>query len=63
MDYFKERRNDLLVVCWEDGDAWMKLCKFLDREIPDTSFPIEHRSPSFLSMMTARLKRLTVSGR
>ena len=40
LEYFGERINkDLLVVCWENGDGWSKLSRFLDKPIPDEPFP------------------------
>ncbi len=42
MDYFKGR-DDLLVINIEAGDSWDKLCKFLDRSIPDKPFPWKNR--------------------
>lgn len=38
-DYFKSRPDDLLEVCWEDGDGWPALCAFLETPIPDVPFP------------------------
>lgn len=32
-------RDDLLIMNVEEGDGWEKLCKFLDRPIPDVPFP------------------------
>jgi len=29
----------LLVVCWENGDGWDKLCSFLNKRKPDEPFP------------------------
>lgn len=37
--YFKNRPDDLLILCFEKGDGWEKLCKFLKKEIPDKPFP------------------------
>jgi hypothetical protein len=41
LEYFKDRPNDLLVLCWERGDGWEKLCKFLDVPVP-AGQPIPH---------------------
>lgn len=41
--YFQYRLNDLLIVDWSKGDEWEKLSKFLDKEIPDSSFPHKNR--------------------
>lgn len=39
-EYFKNRPEDLLVLCWENGDGWGELCSFLSLPIP--SEPIPH---------------------
>lgn len=31
-------------LCWENGDGWEKLCKFLDKPIPDHPFPHKNQS-------------------
>ena len=42
-EYFSNRPDDLLVVNWEEGDRWEKLCRFLEAEIPDEPFPHANR--------------------
>ena len=37
--YFKDRPSDFLEVSWELGDGWQKICKFLNKEIPNVPFP------------------------
>lgn len=40
LEYFANRIDrDLLVVCWERGDGWAKLSKFLNKQSPDEPFP------------------------
>lgn len=39
MGYFKGREKDLLVMNFEKGDGWEKLCPFLGHSIPNKSFP------------------------
>lgn len=39
LEYFKNRSGQLLVVDWEAGDSWPKLCDFLGMPIPDVPFP------------------------
>ncbi len=39
MSYFKDRKDDLLVLDIIGGDGWEKLCPFLNCEIPDEAFP------------------------
>ena len=37
--YFSDRKEDLLVVDFTQGDGWEKLCAFLDKPIPEVPFP------------------------
>ena len=40
LEYFADRVNkDLLVVCWEQGDGWTELSRFLNKRQPDEPFP------------------------
>ena len=39
IDYFKGRESDLLILDIIGGDGWHKLCKFLNKPIPDQPFP------------------------
>jgi hypothetical protein len=40
LEYFADRVNkDLLVVCWELGDGWAELSRFLNERQPDEPFP------------------------
>jgi len=40
LEYFAGRINkDLLVVCWETGDGWETLSRFLKKGAPDEPFP------------------------
>jgi len=40
LEYFRDRIDkDLLVVCWENGDGWSRLCEFLNRPQPNEPFP------------------------
>lgn len=41
--YFRDRPDDLLIVNWEKGDGWKKLCEFLERPIPLRMFPHENK--------------------
>jgi len=38
VDYFTGKSN-FLIMCFEKGDGWKKLCKFLNKPIPNKSFP------------------------
>jgi hypothetical protein len=39
IEYFKNRPNDFLIINWEEGDGWEKLCKFLGKRIPKKAIP------------------------
>ncbi len=39
LNYFSKRSNDLLIMDLSKGDGWQELCMFLDKEIPNVSFP------------------------
>ncbi|MFB6258355.1 MAG: sulfotransferase family protein [Flavobacteriales bacterium] len=41
-EYFKERPGDLLLMNFEEGDGWEKLCHALGCPIPDEAFPHEN---------------------
>lgn len=72
LQYFKDRPDDLLVLCWEDDDGWDKLCDFLGAEVPDVPIPrlneggyrkavprwFAKLEGSYLYMKLRRLKRI-----
>jgi hypothetical protein len=40
LEYFAGRIDrDLLIVCWENGDDWARLSRFLNKRQPDEPFP------------------------
>ena len=44
-DFFnKYAPEKLLQVSWEEGDEWEILCKFLQKDIPEISFPFLNKS-------------------
>ena len=43
-DYFKDRRDDFLELCWETGDGFERLCDFLDLKVPDKTLPHANRA-------------------
>jgi hypothetical protein len=45
-EYFRNRPSDLLEVCWEEGDGWEELSRFLGFECPIVAFPHANKSPS-----------------
>jgi 3'-phosphoadenosine 5'-phosphosulfate (PAPS) 3'-phosphatase len=38
-EYFKDRPHDLLIFNIAAGEGWDKLCRFLERPVPDIPFP------------------------
>jgi hypothetical protein len=55
--YFKDRPGDLLEVCWEEGDGWKELSKFLQLEEPDIPFPHANASPTLRQHMLTKTRR------
>jgi hypothetical protein len=51
--HFAARPSDLLVVDWEAGDGWEKLCGFLGHEVPSAPFP--HRNRGSYTDLKSRL--------
>lgn len=43
LEYFKNRKKELLIMNISGGDGWGKLCKFLDKPIPQEKFPYENK--------------------
>lgn len=39
LEYFKDKREDLLIMNICNGEGWEKLCPFLDIDIPNQPFP------------------------
>ncbi len=46
INYFEKHNKDLLVMDITKGDGWEKLCPFLGKEMPDTSFPHKNETSS-----------------
>ena len=42
--YFKDREQDLLTIDICGGDGWEKLCLFLNKGIPDITFPHKNKT-------------------
>jgi len=55
-EHFADRPDDLLEVCWEEGDGWPELGAFLGLPIGEAPFP--HANPSSLAR---RAEELAVS--
>ena len=42
--FFKDKPNQLLEMCFEQGDGWNKLCRFLNVFPPNVPFPHENKT-------------------
>lgn len=56
-EYFSNRADDFLELCWERGDGWSELCSFLNKEIPNIPLPHANRALS----QTVNLQRKRVN--
>ena len=60
-EYFNNRPNDLLEVCWENNDGWEEICSFLGVEQPTIAFPHANAKPKgIFSPLEKKLKRKKV---
>lgn len=44
IEYFKGKPSQLLIFNSIDGDGWEKLCKFLEKPVPDVPFPHKRKA-------------------
>jgi len=59
--YFADRRDQLLEVCWENGDGWPELSRFLGQPCPDLPLPHANKSRHPYVESRARLKQMALS--
>jgi hypothetical protein len=57
-EYFSNRPDDLLTVCWENGDGWKEICEFLNLDIPDKQFPHANSSKSINKSWEIRKRQI-----
>ena len=50
--YFANRPEDLLILDICAGDRWTKLCKFLNKPLPDQAFPYVRREAELATLVT-----------
>lgn len=55
-NYFQFRKADFIEVCWENGDGFETLCKFLGKDAPGAVFPHSNRG---LDQRTGFIRLLT----
>lgn len=56
--YFKDRPDDLLILDFTKGDKWEKLCKFLNKEVPEVPFPHYNKGNRDISKFKLLRKQL-----
>ncbi len=57
IEYFKDRPKDFLLLSWENGDGWGKLCPFLEKPIPQKPFPHSNKGSYTLHEKLLRLSK------
>jgi hypothetical protein len=60
--HFKNRPDDLIVMDFEKGDSWEKLCTFLNHPIPQKAFPHSNKgkhSYTLKDQIVYRLRKLS----
>lgn len=55
-EYFRNRPNKMVEICWEEGDGWDKLCSFLGLEAPEGEIPHRNKGKSRIWSMLSYLK-------
>jgi len=60
-EYFKNRPEKLLIICWENGDGWDKLCSFLNFKCPDIPIPHENKRRTNFELAKNRIKKYSCS--
>lgn len=55
-DYFADRPEKLIVVCWETGDGWKELSDHLGFHIPDIPLPHINKTPNWLDKVERAAK-------
>lgn len=50
-EYFASRKNDFLIVDFEKGDGWKKICKFLGEPIPNKPFPHLNKNKNYFDKL------------
>lgn len=60
IDFFRENDPDkLLVISFEDGNNWEKICEFLNKDIPKTEFPFLNKA----SKNNSQLETITIKNK
>ena len=57
-EYFRDRSDDMVEICWEEGGGWPELCEFLGHPAPKT--PLPHANQSNLNKRKIR-ERLMIA--
>lgn len=57
IEYFQKREQKLLILELEKNDKWEVLCKFLEEEIPEASYPKENVTPKSIVAKKKKLNK------
>lgn len=61
-NHFKNKSEQFIELCWENGDGWKELCHFLGLPVPNQPFPFANKTPNrfivFLRFFWNRLKSI-----
>jgi len=60
-NYFANRPDDLLEVCWEKGDGFKQICTFLNMKYPDAELPHLNKREDVKSTVSRKLHNFILS--
>jgi len=55
-EYFKNRPNDFLIVDFEKGDGWKKICNFLGEPVPNIDFPHLNKNKTLADKLQHKMR-------
>lgn len=55
-EYFQGRQVDFLVVDFEKGDGWKKICDFLGEPVPDVDFPHLNKNKTLVDKLQHKIR-------
>lgn len=56
-EFFAQRPDKLLIVCWENGDGWNEVCSFLGKPVPRAPFPHVNRRQSPIKRFRKKIRK------
>lgn len=58
-NYFADNPGKLIKVCWEQGDGWPELGRFLNRKPPQSEFPHSNKTPNLYEKIERKYRSIT----